>query len=265
MLKKDISTYAYYGWQLNWSMRATVAVGVIALMALASAYGSTLSVERERRAVRAELSAADQVQLLADYTTFIARETAATREAASSVRNAPEASYLKAAFGQSDLLSDLVEYDFSELKVAKINAEERNCLAKAIYFEARSEARIGQLAVADVVLNRVDSRFYPDTICEVVFQGSERVTGCQFSFTCDGSMDGVKLNARNRLWVASENLAGSILAGIHIPVSREATHYHADYVDPPWAENLSPTATIGTHKFYRFNTRRISHAAPAGM
>lgn len=265
MLKLNTSTYAYEQWQLNWTLRSTLAVGVFALMALATAYASTLSVDRERRTIRAEMAEADQVQMLADYTAFMARETAATREAASDTGSRPQAGFLTVGSDQQDLLGDFVDFDFSDLKVARVMAKERDCLAKAIYFEARSEARVGQLAVADVVLNRVASRFYPSSICEVVFQGSERVTGCQFSFTCDGSMDGVRLDQRNRRWQSSVDLAGSVLAGIHVPVSREATHYHADYVDPPWAEHLSPTATIGTHKFYRFNTRRISHAAPAGM
>ncbi|MEL6213550.1 MAG: cell wall hydrolase, partial [Pseudomonadota bacterium] len=129
-----------------------------------------------------------------------------------------------------------------------------------IYYEARSEKRVGQLAVADVVLNRVDSSVYPDSICGVVFQGSERVTGCQFSFTCDGSMDR-RLN--KRLWKRADDLAGAILAGVRVPVSRNATHYHADYVNPPWAEKLTPTAVIGTHKFYKFPNRRTAAAAPA--
>ena len=266
MARKTATSYAERHWQLNWSLRSTLAVGVGAMMALASAYASTLSVDRQHRALRAELAAADQVQLLADYTAFIAQETANVRAAANAPRALAQPAYLSTAFGQSDVLNDLVEYDFSELKVARIDAQERVCLAQAIYFEARSEPRIGQLAVADVVLNRVKSSVYPSTICEVVFQGSERVTGCQFSFTCDGSMDGVSLTSRNRKWRESQDLAGSIMAGLHIPVSREATHYHADYIDDPvWAERLSPTAKIGTHKFYRFNNRKLTYAAPVGM
>ena len=146
--------------------------------------------------------------------------------------------------------------------MAKLDAEERKCLAQAIYYEARSEPKIGQMAVADVVLNRVASPLYPNTICEVVFQGSHRRTGCQFSFTCDGSMQ-ARLNKRK--WKSSEDLAGAVLAGIHVPVSRNATHYHANYVDPYWAPKMTPTASIGTHKFYKFNNSRNVAAAPASM
>ena len=117
-------------------------------------------------------------------------------------------------------------------------------------------------SVADVVLNRVASSRYPNSICGVVFQGSERRTGCQFSFTCDGSMS-MRLNKRK--WAASEELAGAILAGLRVPVSRNATHYHANYVTPYWAAKLTPTATIGTHKFYRFPSRRKVADAAAAM
>jgi len=113
-----------------------------------------------------------------------------------------------------------------------------------------------------VVLNRVASPVYPDTICGVVYQGSERRTGCQFSFTCDGSM---KARRNQRQWREAELMAGAVMAGIRAPVSRNATHYHADYVSPPWADTLSPTAVIGTHKFYRFPSKSIVAAAPAAM
>ena len=146
-------------------------------------------------------------------------------------------------------ISDLVSYDFTELEIARIQSAERRCLADAIYFESRNESMLGKLGVADVVLNRVKSAYYPDTICGVVYQGSERTTGCQFSFTCDGSME-KRLNVR--LYEDIDELAGVILAGMHMPVSRNATHYHADYVSPYWAPTLTPTAQIGAHKFYRF-------------
>ena len=116
--------------------------------------------------------------------------------------------------------------------------------------------------MADVILNRVASPLYPNSICEVVYQGSERRTGCQFSFTCDGAMH-ARLNQRK--WKAAEELSGAILAGLRSPVSRDATHYHANYVSPYWANTLTPTATIGTHKFYKFTSRTNIAAAPAAM
>jgi len=262
---KDCPDYAYGNWQVSWAVRNMIAVGLFAICALATAYGVTGSIERERRVERAAKIEANEVQKLADYAAFMARETKVARQTVSLDGNFSAAIRLRDQYIENDYLSDLVSHDLSEIDLARLEARERTCLAQAIYFEARSEARIGQAAVADVVLNRVQSRIYPDTICDVVFQGSERVTGCQFSFTCDGSMDNVILNQRNRKWVASVAMAGSIMAGLRAPVSREATHYHADYVNPPWASTLAPTATIGTHKFYRFNTRKVNYGAPAGM
>ncbi len=248
---------------------ALVGVGVISVNFSDFAVGAKKGKER-----RAELSDVDPVQLLTEYTRYMAEETAIARKLNQDTsfrkkHNAKlqlRAGRIAAKFNtQNDLVSDLVDYNPAGLSEARTQSVERKCLAQAIYFEARSEERVGQLAVADVVLNRVASRFYPDTICDVVFQGTERDTGCQFSFTCDGSMDKVTLGPKNRLWRNADDLAGSILAGLHVPVSREATHYHADYVDPVWAATLSPTATIGTHKFYRFKNSKIEFAAPAGM
>lgn len=158
-------------------------------------------------------------------------------------------------------LSDLVDYDFTEIEIARVKADERRCMAEALYYESRNESIMGKLGVADVVLNRVDSSYWPDTICGVVYQGSHRTTGCQFSFTCDGSMD----RGRNQaLYEELDELAGVILAGMHMPVSRDATHYHADYVSPYWAPSMTPTASIGAHKFYRLpnkDTKTVVSAA----
>ncbi len=261
------------GLQLNWKLRRAMAISVMTISALATAFSFTLALEKHHYDLRVEHREAAQVQLLADYTTYLAKETAAVgalnnseqRQYSKLSQINPQIAYLKAAFSNADLLDEIADYDFLDLHTARTSAVQRKCLAQAIYFEARSEKRIGQVAVADVVMNRVASRFYPDTICEVVFQGSERITGCQFSFTCDGSMDGARLTQNNRKWAEAENMAGSFLAGMRVPVSRQATHYHANYVDPDWAEELSPTATIGTHKFYRFNTRKVGYAAPAGL
>ncbi|MEM8986206.1 MAG: cell wall hydrolase [Pseudomonadota bacterium] len=154
-------------------------------------------------------------------------------------------------------------YNLSDFKAAATLGDERRCLAQAIYYEARSESVMGQLAVADVVMNRVANKFYPNTICGVVFEGSERRTGCQFSFTCDGSMDRPTQHVQ---WRRSEELAGYVMDGLRQPVARTATHYHANYVSPYWADNLIPTAYIGAHMFYRFPSKDdVKPAAPATM
>jgi spore germination cell wall hydrolase CwlJ-like protein len=123
------------------------------------------------------------------------------------------------------------------------------CLTAAIYYEAASEPDAGQRAVAQVVLNRVAHPAYPNTVCGVVFQGSERNTGCQFSFTCDGALARVP----NRMfWQRAEAVAAAALSGyVYAPVGL-ATHYHTVAVHPYWAPSLAFVGTIGAHRFYRF-------------
>ncbi|RHW18123.1 cell wall hydrolase [Sphingomonas gilva] len=123
------------------------------------------------------------------------------------------------------------------------------CLATAIYYEAASESEDGQRAVAQVVLNRVRHPAFPNSVCGVVFQGHERATGCQFSFTCDGAMaraPSVTGYAR-ALRIAHEALAGRVYA----PVGN-ATHYHTFRVWPVWGKSLVMTAAVGAHFFHRW-------------
>ena len=128
-------------------------------------------------------------------------------------------------------------------------ARASDCLTAAIYYEARSEPIDGQRAVAQVVLNRVRDRAFPSTICGVVYQGSERRTGCQFSFTCDGSM----LRQRDwRSWAESRAVADAALAGAVYAPAGSATHYHASSILPWWAPSLSRIGLIGSQVFYRW-------------
>ena len=123
-----------------------------------------------------------------------------------------------------------------------------DCLTQAIYYEAASEGLDGGRAVAQVVLNRVRHPAYPNTVCGVVYQGSERSTGCQFTFTCDGSLlrtPSAYLWTRSRM-IAQEALAGRVFAPVGL-----STHYHADYVLPYWADSLDKMTQIGRHIFYR--------------
>lgn len=122
------------------------------------------------------------------------------------------------------------------------------CLSLAIAYEAGSESLEGQQAIAEVVLNRLHNPAFPDSVCDVIFSGSDRPTGCQFTFTCDGSMrrkipENVLRKARA---VAIQAVDGNLprrVAG--------ATHYHADYVRPYWAPTLVKIGKIGSHIFYR--------------
>jgi spore germination cell wall hydrolase CwlJ-like protein len=123
------------------------------------------------------------------------------------------------------------------------------CLASAVYYEAGSQDDDGERAVAQVVLNRVRHPAFPGTVCGVVYQGSTRATGCQFTFTCDGSLyrqpDAIGWRRATR--IAEAALGGSVYA----PVGW-ATHYHADYVVPYWASTLAKNAVVGAHIFYHW-------------
>lgn len=126
------------------------------------------------------------------------------------------------------------------------------CLTAAIYYEAASEPDAGQRAVAQVVLNRVAHPAFPKTVCGVVYQGSERSSGCQFSFTCDGSL---ARKPSRMFWDRAMGVARAALAGfVYKPVGL-ATHYHTIQVHPYWADSLSLLNTIGAHRFYALRGR----------
>ncbi|MGH1349500.1 MAG: cell wall hydrolase [Methyloligellaceae bacterium] len=127
--------------------------------------------------------------------------------------------------------------------------KEQHCLAIGIYFEARGEPKKGQVAVAQVIINRVKERFYPNTVCKVVWQGSHRKTGCQFSFTCDGLSD----KPRSwRKWRMAKRIARKVMNGkAWLKEIGNASHYHATYVSPKWRHGMWRRKKIGLHIFYR--------------
>jgi Cell Wall Hydrolase len=125
------------------------------------------------------------------------------------------------------------------------------CLSSAIYYEAASESEDGQRAVAQVVLNRVRHPAYPNTVCDVVYQGTERGDRlCQFSFACDGSM--ARIPGRDA-WGRASRIARAALAGYVFEPVGAATHYHTLAVNPSWNKSLVPTTIIGAHIFYRWS------------
>ncbi len=135
---------------------------------------------------------------------------------------------------------------FSAAGVSHLRASE--CLAQAVWYEAASESEAGQRAVAQVVLNRVAHRSWPGSVCGVVYEGSQRSTGCQFSFTCDGSL---ARRASGSAWTRAQRIASEALSGsVYEPVGH-ATHYHTLWVNPYWASSLDHVGTIGAHRFYR--------------
>ena len=138
-------------------------------------------------------------------------------------------------------------------EIFSLQIVEKSCLATAIYFEARSESTLGQLSVANVIINRTKIPAYPSTICGVVFQGSNRFNACQFSFACDGKSD---VPQAEPAWQKAMAIANLLL-----PVEKKrkyeeflfistATHYHTVDVEPRWSKSLNRLNQIGHHIFY---------------
>ena len=132
----------------------------------------------------------------------------------------------------------------------RVRLAEENCLARAVYFESRSESDLGQLAVAKVVLNRVKNPDFPKTICGVVYQGSNNRNSCQFSFACDGLPDDVK---SPEAWAHAKSIAQRAISNDpSVAMLGNAVNYHADYVTPKWAHTMRRLTRIGHHIFYAF-------------
>jgi hypothetical protein len=124
-----------------------------------------------------------------------------------------------------------------------------NCMSQAVYYEAGFEPAQGRRAVAQVVINRMLHAGYPKSVCGVVYQGAGRSTGCQFSFTCDGSLS---RPVNPAAWADAQYVAHQALSGAVEPSVGVSTHYHADYVSPYWAPTLVKLAQVGAHIFYRW-------------
>jgi spore germination cell wall hydrolase CwlJ-like protein len=131
----------------------------------------------------------------------------------------------------------------------KARARAEKCLANAVYFESRGEPVRGQIAVAQVVMNRVFSEFYPDNVCDVVYQNANRHLACQFTFACDGIRDVVTEPAA---WRRAKRIANDMLDGkLWLSEIGWATHYHAYWVRPSWVREMRKLYKVGVHTFYR--------------
>lgn len=129
--------------------------------------------------------------------------------------------------------------------------KQSKCLADAIYFEARSESEKGQIAVAQVVLNRLKNPTYPNSICGVVYQNKHKRNRCQFSFACDGIRERI---SDQKSWKEATDLAKRVLADdrtLYLSDIGASTHYHATYVRPGWARRMTKMEKVGRHIFYR--------------
>lgn len=135
----------------------------------------------------------------------------------------------------------------AENRMNEVDAEQIYCLALNVYHEARSEPVSGKLAVGYVVLNRVSDKRFPNTICDVVQQGSGKLHHCQFSWWCDGKSDTPK---NIKAWNESIQIAEQIYENTTHDLTSGAKWYHADYVSPSWARRLVQTVEIGHHIFY---------------
>jgi spore germination cell wall hydrolase CwlJ-like protein len=131
----------------------------------------------------------------------------------------------------------------------KARAKAEKCLANAVYFEARGEPVRGQIAVAQVVMNRVFSPFYPNDVCDVVYQNANRHLACQFTFACDGIPDVV---TEPEAWARARHIARDMLDGtLWMPEVAKSTHYHAYWVHPSWTAEMKKMYKLGVHTFYR--------------
>ena len=130
--------------------------------------------------------------------------------------------------------------------------EEHYCLAEAIYFEGRSESRIGQLAIANVILERVKQREFPDTICDVVheWKGYPHKHECSFSYYCDGKKE---IMYEKAAFIIAMDGATLALEGALVEDIWGATHYHTRYIEPYWASEMFYIGSIGNHIFYERN------------
>jgi spore germination cell wall hydrolase CwlJ-like protein len=233
---------------MNGVCRQGILAGVaFACLSLASLSGPAVAGpfgdEAARALSREQLAldaASDRLGAVADSARPMARDDAVT---VASREEGPEALSQPLTSSRASLTLATVD----ALPAATGDAQ-WECLAEAIYFESRGEPLAGQIAVAEVVLNRTASRSFPSTICGVTHQGVGSGRGCQFSYACDGNPDVMKSSlARDR----SEKLARLMIDGQPRTVSGGATYFHTRTIRPSWSRQFSRTVTIGAHMFYR--------------
>lgn len=149
-------------------------------------------------------------------------------------------------------LSTRSAYELTAAALDRVKVSSRGtewyCLTEALYFEARGEALRGQIAVAEVILNRVDSKRYPNSVCGVVQQGQHRRNACQFSYNCDGKSNRI---GNRKVFESLGRLSHAMLGGADRKLTGSALYYHNTSVRPRWSRKLVRTARIGDHIFYR--------------
>jgi spore germination cell wall hydrolase CwlJ-like protein len=213
---------------------AAAILGAIGLVALAGT-GDAMPLLPEFAKQAEPVAVAAAPELLPSQIRDLAPETALQLNAGIPVAGGPNPAARPFVFGSASV---------------ETRARALECLTSAVYYEAAQEPTDGQRAVAQVVLNRLRHPAFPNSVCGVIYEGSTRSTGCQFTFTCDGSMAYAPMPA---LWNRARKVAEAALNGhVHGPVGY-ATHYHANYVVPYWASSLVKTDVEGAHIFYRWS------------
>lgn len=149
--------------------------------------------------------------------------------------------------------------DWLDALPAAKGADGWKCLTEALYFEARGESVKGQFAVAEVILNRVDSQIFPNSLCGVIRQGTGRKYQCQFTYTCDGNDEVIR---ERGAYVRMAKIARIMIDGAARTLTNGATHYHTKAVSPRWSRTFPRTATIGVHHFYRMPTKVSASPSP---
>lgn len=162
--------------------------------------------------------------------------------------------FLSIPTGASDMSKVIILRIPQEVVVERektVDKKELDCMAANIYFEASTQERIGKIGVAQVTMNRVRSPEFPNSVCEVVYQGPKNKKNkrlCQFSWYCDGKPDIIR---NKRVWRECVYVAKYVILGGVPDITYNSTHYHADYVQPWWAKKMEKTVKLGDHIFYR--------------
>lgn len=185
--------------------------------------------------------------------TYASDTVTGTKTAPSLLQQAEPNKFVEYFIGRTKALDEAKKFEYSRAWVKNQSTAtgdaQWGCLSEALYFEARGESVRGQFAVAEVILNRVDSPKYPNSVCAVINQGTGKKYQCQFSYTCDGHKEVFnEAEARKNTQI----IAAALLSGA-VPrvLTSGATHYHTKAVRPSWAKKFPRVATIGVHHFYR--------------
>ena len=180
-----------------------------------------------------------------------AREDYAFNASAEAVAEAQNNPVLPPTAGRGDVAATITSWTHKIKTFLDPRIIQENCLATAVYFEARSESMVGQLAVATVILNRVKASNSHSSICGVVYKGASHLNACQFSFACDGKPNMVDDVGA---WKMAYDITALALSNDRkdrpLQILATATNYHADYVDPYWSKSLNRLTKIGRHIFY---------------